>query len=174
MDRRGVGTKAPVIVVTGHRLLGEAIGYLLRMRVGVRCEAVVEALAAIESHTLGGLCPVILLLDPDPAKGSEAAVAVAREHPGTTLLRVPAHTRMEELLALVQRIPVRASPPSTCACLSPREREIIALVDAGMSNREIARRLGVSVATVKNHVHHALTKLHARSRWQAAAAMREE
>jgi two-component system, NarL family, nitrate/nitrite response regulator NarL len=48
--------------------------------------------------------------------------------------------------------------------LTPREREIVGLVEAGMSNKEIAAALRIELATVKNHVHNILEKLGARRR----------
>jgi DNA-binding NarL/FixJ family response regulator len=56
--------------------------------------------------------------------------------------------------------------------LTPREREIMRLIDQGMSNKDIARHLGIGVATAKSHVHHILEKLHVRGRSQAAAQLR--
>jgi DNA-binding NarL/FixJ family response regulator len=47
----------------------------------------------------------------------------------------------------------RAGPP-----LSPRELEIVALIEEGRMNKEIARTLGISLSTVKNHVHRILEK----------------
>ena len=43
--------------------------------------------------------------------------------------------------------------------LTPREREIAALIADGLSNKQIARRLSIEPATVKNHVHNILRKL---------------
>jgi two-component system nitrate/nitrite response regulator NarL len=43
--------------------------------------------------------------------------------------------------------------------LTPREREIAALIADGLSNKQIARRLSIELATVKNHVHNILGKL---------------
>jgi two-component system NarL family response regulator len=52
--------------------------------------------------------------------------------------------------------------------LSPREREVLALLADGMRNREIAQQLVVSEATVKTHVRHILEKLRMRNRSEAA------
>ena len=56
--------------------------------------------------------------------------------------------------------------------LTSREREILRLIDEGCSNKDIARRLGIEVATVKNHVHNLLEKLHVHRRGEAAARTR--
>ena len=53
--------------------------------------------------------------------------------------------------------------------LTPRERDVMALVAEGLSNKHIAQRLGISDTTTKNHVHNILDKLGLGSRGQAAA-----
>jgi DNA-binding NarL/FixJ family response regulator len=65
----------------------------------------------------------------------------------------------------------RQRPPE--AALTSREQDIIALIDRGLSNKEIARQLKISLLTVKNHVHHILEKLQVRRRGAAAALLRE-
>jgi DNA-binding NarL/FixJ family response regulator len=52
--------------------------------------------------------------------------------------------------------------------LSPRELEILEFVTNGMSNKEIANRLGISQQTVKNHMTSILKKLNVQDRTQAA------
>lgn len=52
--------------------------------------------------------------------------------------------------------------------LSPREMEILQYITQGMSNKEIARRLGISHQTVKNHITAILHKLGVKDRTQAA------
>ena len=56
--------------------------------------------------------------------------------------------------------------------LTAREREIVRLIDDGLSNKQIAGRLCIEVPTVKNHVHHILEKVGARGRAEAAALVR--
>ena len=53
--------------------------------------------------------------------------------------------------------------------LSPREHEVLALMAEGASNKEIARRLGISVHTAKFHVGSLLDKLDATGRTDAVA-----
>jgi DNA-binding NarL/FixJ family response regulator len=58
--------------------------------------------------------------------------------------------------------------PPGVAELTPREREVLALIGQGASNREIAQALFLSEGTVKNHVTHLLGRLGLRDRTQAA------
>lgn len=56
--------------------------------------------------------------------------------------------------------------------LTAREREILSLIGAGYSNREIADQLVIGWGTVKNHVHNILKKLETNNRHEAAAIYR--
>lgn len=53
--------------------------------------------------------------------------------------------------------------------LTNRERQVVALLGEGLSNKEIATRLHIAVHTVKSHVHNVLEKLAMRSRLEVAA-----
>jgi DNA-binding NarL/FixJ family response regulator len=56
--------------------------------------------------------------------------------------------------------------------MTHREREVMELIGEGLSNKEIAQRLAISVQTVKSHVHNILEKLALRSRLQLAVYVR--
>jgi DNA-binding NarL/FixJ family response regulator len=60
---------------------------------------------------------------------------------------------------------------SSAARLTAQELRVANFVAAGMSNREVADALHVSVHTVKTHVKNVLDKLSIRSRWQMAATV---
>mgnify|MGYP001422110189 CR=1 FL=1 len=53
--------------------------------------------------------------------------------------------------------------------LTPREREVLALLGEGYSNQEISEQLTIELGTVKNHVHNVLQKLGINNRWEATS-----
>jgi DNA-binding NarL/FixJ family response regulator len=63
--------------------------------------------------------------------------------------------------------------PDPDACLTPREIETARMLARGLSNKEIARELQLSIATVKNHVHAVLQKLQVCSRARVATLLVE-
>jgi two-component system nitrate/nitrite response regulator NarL len=69
---------------------------------------------------------------------------------------------------LLQKTPSHMALPP----LTTREGEILALAEEGRSNKEIARHLRISSATVKNHIHNILLKLHVGRRGEAVARLR--
>lgn len=67
----------------------------------------------------------------------------------------------------------RKSPAPLADPLSTREREVLAFLASGCSNKEIGTRLNISEGTVKNHMTQVLNKLGALDRTQAALRARE-
>jgi RNA polymerase sigma factor (sigma-70 family) len=115
--------------------------------------------AALEAGASGY---VLKEADPD-----EIAAAVRAAHRGEVQLG-PAVTRL-----LVTSLRTRR-PDSVLSKLTAREREIIRLLGAGKSNKEIAAELVISERTARTHVSNLLGKLQVSSRTQAALlAVRE-
>ena len=114
--------------------------------------------------------PVIVLSDGGPVAGSPAGV-------------LPADASLQQLDLAIRAVaaglmirpqgfqaergfaPVADDPP----LLTAREREVLALVGKGMSNKEVARALRISVHTVKFHLEALFAKLDAGSRAEAVA-----
>jgi DNA-binding NarL/FixJ family response regulator len=59
------------------------------------------------------------------------------------------------------------------ALLTERERTVLALMAAGLSNQEIALQIGVKLSTIKTHVNHVFSKLGVKRRVQALVRARE-
>ena len=82
------------------------------------------------------------------------------------------HCAPHIVAAMFNRLAAFLQEPETSEALpslTSREREILALVHQGRSNKDIARQLAISSATVKNHMHNILQKLQVSRRGQAAA-----
>ncbi len=120
-------------------------------------EYVYEALRAGASGFLLKDAPAEQLI------GAIRAVAAgdALIDPAVTRRLIGAFTRALRPAAQPDRIPSRLS------VLTPREIDVLRLVAAGLSNREIAERLVVEDSTIKTHVGRLLTKLDLRDRVQA-------
>lgn len=58
--------------------------------------------------------------------------------------------------------------------LTQREKEIIPLIEQGLSNKEIARQLCIGNGTIKHHIHNILEKLQVRRRGEIAARIRRD
>jgi DNA-binding NarL/FixJ family response regulator len=152
----------------------------------LRCRnshAVVQALAAARSS-----CRLIAFaVDDDEREILACAEAGASAY-------VPADASIDDLSQVVeivtrgdQHLPPRvaaallrrlaahdADDPQAIGALhlTVRERQILGLVVQELTNKEIATRLNIEVATVKNHVHNLLLKLRVKSRSEAAARVR--
>jgi LuxR family maltose regulon positive regulatory protein len=97
-------------------------------------------------------------------------------------LQIEKQTRSRHLLAYADSL-LAAFPAAVSATrgkaailpepLSERELEVLGLVAEGLSNREIADKLFLSVGTVKTHVHNIFGKLGVESRPRAIARARE-
>lgn len=107
-------------------------------------------LGALDAGALG-----YVLKDAEPDDLIDAVRAVARGES-------PLHPRAARLLLTARRGGARG------AALTPREREVLALVREGLANKQIARRLGISERTVKAHLTAIFAALGVQDRTQAA------
>ena len=90
----------------------------------------------------------------------ELSDAIRKAHDGKTTLA-------PEAAQVLIRQATQAPPPGHD--LTGREREVLALLVEGMTNRQIAQRLGISLSTVKFHVSAVLSKLDVSSRTEAVS-----
>jgi DNA-binding NarL/FixJ family response regulator len=108
---------------------------------------------------------------PVEAPLSELVIAIQ------TVIRGDLHLPPEIAAALFRRLaapdPASATVPESVN-LTARERQILALVVQGLTNKEIATDLHIEVATVKNHVHSLLLKLRVKSRSEAVARVKQD
>ncbi|NUO64747.1 MAG: response regulator transcription factor [Gemmatimonadaceae bacterium] len=105
---------------------------------------------------------------------------------------VPSHGSLADLVSAVECVADGGTVCSSCMAaplfrqlgrrplaaaqlplaLTARERDIAELLDGGLSNKAIAARLGIELATVKQHVHNILDKLGVSGRAEAVAQLR--
>ncbi|MDQ6798794.1 MAG: response regulator transcription factor [Actinomycetota bacterium] len=112
------------------------------------------------------------------ARSPRAADALRAAHRmASDLGAVPFQRQIEELASRArisladdaQEVP--STPPDALGDLTRREREVLALVAEGRSNREVAEALFISEKTASVHVSHILAKLGVQSRIQASAVL---
>ncbi len=162
--------------------LGRAPGFRYGIALDLGDLDLRDALAeALETHP--ALAPAAPGAEPDLVISDRAAPST-----GAPVLRLgvgplPADAPLELILSAAHllsaglRLEPGGPPPDPyrpAPRLSPREREVLALMVDGAPNKAIARALGISVRTAKFHVAAILAKLHARNRAEAVAiALRE-
>lgn len=152
--------------------------------IDIRSQAAASALVRTASEVGGGRPVVALGLDVDDTAMVDAFEAGA-------VACITSDRSIEDLLDSVKAVAdgelvcdpkiVRLMQERLCALscakreserldrLSPREHHVLTLLSDRMSNKQIARTLGLEVSTIKNHVHNILVKLEVRTRSEAAA-----
>ncbi|MCX4460031.1 response regulator transcription factor [Streptomyces sp. NBC_01728] len=134
---------------------------------GSRARVLVLTTWDVDAHVVAALragASGFLLKDMRPAELVDAIRLTAR---GDALL---APAVLSRVLDRFLRTTPDPAPPSSLQDLSGREREVLTLIGQALSNAEIAERLRLSEATVKNHVTAVLRKLGLRDRVQAVVA----
>lgn len=104
--------------------------------------------------------------------GQELANAVRTVYKGGALIEPTVAKRVVAEFARLHP-PARSIDQGLAEPLSERELDVLKLISAGLSNREIGNKLGLSEGTVKNYVTSVLQKIGVRDRTQAALRGRE-
>ena len=181
MRERLSGSEPPSMVVdTEHRILlwnrgaERLLGRKASEVIGRRCHEVLGGRDAFGNRACHVACaPCAMLRVGEPVKPFEMTVSV----PGgvsrslrisTTVVRrdkwadLIVHTF--ELVETPAGVSAAGEPP-----LTPRQRDVLRLIATGLQNKEIATELGLSLATVRNHVHAILDSLGLHSKLEAVA-----
>lgn len=98
------------------------------------------------------------------ARGRDVVAAIRAVRAGESVLH-PAI--IAKLLKRAMEMPVEANKSTSKDHLTERETEVLRLAAAGMSNKEIADRLSVTVRTVKAHISNVFDKMNVASRTEA-------
>jgi DNA-binding NarL/FixJ family response regulator len=182
---RGVFAADPDVTVIGEAANGaEAVELATRLVADVVLMDLrmpemggVEAIGRLRDEAPSVRVLVLTTYDTDsdvlPAVAAGATGYLLKDAPREELIRaVRAASRGESVLSpsVTDRLmgQVRGDKP-TADGLSPREREVLALIADGASNREAAAKLFVSQATIKTHLLHVYDKLGVRDRAAAVA-----
>ncbi|HEX8745063.1 MAG TPA: response regulator transcription factor [Thermoleophilaceae bacterium] len=182
MGRPAHGT-VEIAIVGGSTLYRESLRRVLDDSDGLSVVATAASLedgaGLVERHR-----PDILVVDP-----GEATVVACSE--AGVVGYLPRETTVAELVEALEQVATGEPPPivetlarwhspradrpahSLLEDLTRREREVVELVRLGLSNKQIAERLFITVATVKSHVHSILGKLNLERRAEVAALLRD-
>jgi DNA-binding CsgD family transcriptional regulator len=186
-------------IVFWNRGMAELLDRTSHSVLGRRCYETMEGRDVFGNLFCYANCPVVATSrEGRPVCGFELDAATGGHHRravGITILKVPGARpdiftlvhivqpvaragRFGELLAdlagraadvggrsLAAEKETPAIPPS----LTPRETEVLHRVASGLQNKEVAEKLGLSVATVRNHVHNILDKLGVHSKLEAVS-----
>ncbi|MFB4272793.1 response regulator [Nonomuraea sp. GTA35] len=139
---------------------------------------VMDGLGALERLS-GGATRIVVLTsvsdpsDVGPAMRAGAAGFLYKDVDPTALVQAVRAVHGGQVLLAPEAAEAMLAPAADAAVPAPvplteREREVLALIAAGRSNREIARSLAVAEKTVKTHVSNVLMKLGVQDRTQAA------
>jgi two-component system, NarL family, response regulator DegU len=103
----------------------------------------------------------------------ELASTIRKVHRGEPFIQPKVASKLLVEFGRKGRVPSAQGAGGPDEELSSREIEVLKLLTAGASNRDIADRLVLAEGTIKNHVSNILSKLHAENRTQAANLARE-
>jgi DNA-binding NarL/FixJ family response regulator len=182
----------PVLVVDDHRTFAELMRLGLNAQPDFECSAVAHT--AAEARCVAATVPFAAAIvdlglpDGDGAAlvgdlhrlAPEARIVVLTAHPRSDLARralaagarrvLPKQGSLGDVLDALREDGLAPVPPAADDVLSPREREVLALLAEGVDARGIAHRLGLSTYTVRDHIRSILAKLGVHTQLEAVVA----
>jgi two-component system, NarL family, nitrate/nitrite response regulator NarL len=130
---------------------------------GIDDDAPLRVIACAEA----GLCGYV----PAHASVTDLANAARRIALGETVCSAE---MADKLFRHLRSVALGGPASSAEAGLTSRQRQILGLIEEGLSNKEIAQRLALGPSTVKNHVHGLLGRLQVGRRTEAVARIRRD
>jgi DNA-binding CsgD family transcriptional regulator len=185
-------------IVFWNRGMADLVGRMSHSTLGRRCYETLAGRDVFGNRFCYANCPVIATVrEGDSVRGFELKVATGgreRRAVGLTILKIPGvRPDLFTLVHIVQPIaqegrlaeflarsggrsldnlgpaPAQSTPACSAPPLTARETEVLKHVAAGLQNKEVAQKLRLSVATVRNHVHNILEKLGVHSKLEAVS-----
>ncbi|MFF8789326.1 LuxR C-terminal-related transcriptional regulator [Streptomyces sp. NPDC015125] len=157
---------APDVLVAGASLVvPDGVAAVCRLPSGVSSGTVMVAESDTDELLRAALAAGVRSYLPLSAPREDFGAAIRAVAAGGAFLPTDVTRRLVGNFHLVPR---QADEPMELRLLSERERQVLLLIGGGRTNREIARNLQLSEATVKSHVSRILAKLKLRDRVHVA------
>jgi DNA-binding NarL/FixJ family response regulator len=173
--RPRTGGALRVLLVDEHELIREAIHSILERGievVGVAKNAS-QAFSAVNLHSPDVVLVCVKAKSIQEESGTARALATLASTDGHSRMGEPANNQVAVARPADSEPRGRDQATAAMVDLTPRERQVLTLLIAGASNKEMARRLSIRSNTVRTHVQSLLTKLRVHTRLGAATlAMR--
>lgn len=187
-----------ILLIDDHALLRAGVRAVLAT--GIPNAVLWEAGTMSEATAQSGRTPNLVLLDVElpglsglegiallRARWPETPVIMLSMHADTAMVRSALERGavafasktepLDNIVALVRDTlcgkPVAGDPARELPQLTPRQYEVLDLMCQGLSNKGIARRLGLAENTVRVHVQSVLAQLRVASRWEAMVVARQ-
>lgn len=142
----------PDVFILDLETLHDALGTITQIREAASTSKIV-LLCGFEDQALtreafgAGVDGIILKVQPP-----EVVLAVIEALYTTAMPQIPMELNATSRIGLTKKVESFSSPPAWPAALTEREREVIRLVEEGLSNKDIAYRLSISDSTVRHHM----------------------
>jgi len=142
----------PDVFILDLETLHDALGIITQIREAASTSKIVllcgfEDQARTREAFGAGVDGIILKVQPP-----EVVLAVIEALYTTAMPQIPMELNATSRIGLTKKVESFASPPAWPAALTEREREVIRLVEEGLSNKDIAYRLSISDSTVRHHM----------------------